>query len=155
MVDERTADGVRIAQLLASELTAGGGVLAALCVTDSDPDVAPTTDGALAYRVVAGEGMETPDHESAGDGETAAEADPDPSGSESRTRACAEVFVHPDRARVEFVTGPDAAARAAADAGLRVRPKAVRPPRSIVFVEDGAEVKRVLSAFAAAVDGSD
>ena len=128
MVDERTADGVRIAQLLASELTAGGGTLGPLAVSDADPDVEPTVDGALAYRAVAA------------------------GGERDGRETVAEVFVHPDRARVEFIAAPDAASRAADGAGLRVRPKAVRPPRTVVFVEDGAEVKRVLPVFAAAVD---
>ncbi|QLG26270.1 hypothetical protein HUG10_01365 [Halorarum halophilum] len=135
MVEDRTADGVRIAQLLASELTGGGGRLADVTVTDSAPDVEPTTDGALAYGVaVAGaDGRGEPDY-------------------------VAEVYVHPDRVRAEFRVAPDAAADAGAEAGLRVRPKAVRPPRTIVFVEDGAEVKRVLPVFETAVravhDGS-
>jgi len=46
---------------------------------------------------------------------------------------------------------PAVAADAAESAGLRVRPKAVRPPRTLVFVEDGAQVKRVLSVFEAVV----
>lgn len=119
MVADRTTDGVRIAQLLASELTGDRHRLDAATVTDPDPDVEPTTDGALAYRV--------------GDGDD----------------VVADVFVHPDRVRVEFLVAPDAAAGGAADAGLRVRPKAVRPPRTVVFVEDGGEVKRVLDAFEA------
>ncbi|ESP88359.1 hypothetical protein [Candidatus Halobonum tyrrellensis] len=136
MADDRTADGVRIAQLLASELAAGGGALGPLAVTDADPDAEPTADGALAYRVVTAE--------ASGGG-----------GSEREDDPLAAVYVHPDRARVEFVAAPDAAARAAEEAGLRVRPTATRPPRTLVFVEDGAEVKRVLPAFAAAVEGGD
>lgn len=128
MVEDGTADGVRIAQLLASELTGGGGRLADVTVTDSDPDVEPTTDGALAYRV------------------DVAQTD---GGGESDY--VAEVYVHPGRVRVEFRVAPDAAADAGTEAGLRVRPKAVRPPRTIVFVEDGAEVKRVLPVFETAV----
>ena len=44
------------------------------------------------------------------------------------------------------------------DAELRVRPKAVDPPRTLLFVEDGAEVKRatdVLAAVAEAVSETD
>ncbi|WP_313691130.1 hypothetical protein [Halorarum halobium] len=123
MVEERTTDGVRIAQLLASELTGGGGHLADVTVADADPDVAPAPDGALAYRVRPG-------------------TDDEP---------LADAFVHPDRARVEFRVAPDVAAEEATEAGLRVRPKAVRPPRTVVFLEDGAEVKRVLPAFGAVV----
>ncbi|PSQ06983.1 hypothetical protein BRC97_04750 [Halobacteriales archaeon QS_6_71_20] len=122
MVADRTADGVRIAQLLASEVVGDGDRLADADVSDADPDVEPTTEGALAYRVRVGD---------------------DP---------LAAVFVQPERARVEFLANPDAAAAAAAEAGLRVRPKAVRPPRTVVFVADGAEVKRVLPAFEAVVE---
>ncbi|WP_348611877.1 hypothetical protein [Halobaculum rarum] len=129
MVTDRTTDGVRIAQLLASELVGDRDILAEVGVSDADTEVEPTTQGALAYRVRVdvGEG----------------------SGFE---RPIAEVFVHPDRARVEFVAAPDTAAEAAEDAGVRVRPKAVTPPRTVVFVEDGAQVKRVLPAFRAVVN---
>ena len=117
MVEDRLTDGVRIAQLLASEVTGDRGRLRALDVTDADPDVEPTPDGALAYGL-------------------ASERDP-------ATRL-ADVYVHPDRVRIEVRVAPDAAADAATAAGLRVRPKAVRPPRTLVFVESGAQVKRAL-----------
>ncbi|MFB6243669.1 MAG: hypothetical protein ABEH80_06180, partial [Halobaculum sp.] len=51
MVRDRLDDGVRIAQLLASEL-GSDAVRPPFSVTDADPDVDPTADGALAYRVV-------------------------------------------------------------------------------------------------------
>lgn len=123
MVDSELDDGVRIAQLLASELVGHEGALAGVTVTDADPDVEPTTDGARAYRV---RGDEWP---------------------------LATVFVHPDRARIEFETGPEAALDAAREAGLRVRPKASEPPRTVVFVENGAEVKRVLGVVEAVGGG--
>ena len=126
MVEDRLADGTRIAQLVASEVTGHEASLSDLSVVDADPDVEPSTDGALAYRVVR-------------------ESD---AGEESE--AFAEVYVHPDRARVEFLAGREAAARTADAEGLRVRPKAVRPPRTLVFVEDGAEAKRATGAFEAA-----
>jgi hypothetical protein len=116
MVDERLSDGVRVAELLASELVAAG-----LTVTDADPEVDPTVDGARAYEVRDGD---------------------DP---------LATVFVHPERARIEFRAGQRAAADAAREAGLRVRPKATDPPRTLVFVADGVEVKRVLPVVEAAV----
>ncbi|WP_435063135.1 hypothetical protein [Halobaculum sp. EA56] len=142
MVGDRTADGVRIAQLLASELVGDGNYLADVTVGDADPEVEPTADGTRAYRVVEGaEGTED-DGDAAGSGADGGEG-----------TVVAEVFVHPDRARVEFRAAPDAAARAADAEGLRVRPKAVEPPRTVVFVEDGAQVKRVLPAFEAAVRG--
>jgi hypothetical protein len=137
MVGERLTDGVRIGQLLASEISGNEGRLRDLALEDADPDVEPTPDGALAYRVVR-------------DGD-------DPGGD-----LVAEVYVQPDRLRIEFVARsgergdetdrPAVAADAASDAGLRVRPKAVRPPRTLAFVEDGAQVKRALSAFEAVVD---
>ncbi|WP_435067017.1 hypothetical protein [Haloplanus sp. C73] len=121
MVTTELDDGVRIAQLLASELVGHEGRLDPVTVTDADPDVEPTADGAMAYRVrVADERLAT-------------------------------VFVHPDRARIEFERGADATLDAAREAGLRVRPKAVDPPRTVVFIENGAEVKRALRVVEAAV----
>jgi len=73
---------------------------------------------------------------------------------ESGERTLAEVFVHPDRAHVEFHAAPDEAATAAADAGLRVRPKAVRPPQTVVFVESLTDVQRVLDVVAAAAEAT-
>jgi hypothetical protein len=132
-MEDRLTDGRRIAELLAAEIEGHGDELAALAVIDADPEVEPTPDGALAYRVArvgdAGDDEEREDDE--------------------RT-AVAAVYVHPDRVRIEFATGQADAAEAAEGAGLRVRPKAVRPPRTLVFVEDGAAVKRTLAAFAAA-----
>lgn len=120
MSSDRVRDGHRIAELLASELESGA-TAAAFAVTDADPEVEPTPDGALAYRV----------------------------RDEGSDETLAEVFVQPDRAYVEFRAGPDAAASAAEERGLRVRPKMVEPPRTIVFVEDGAQVKWILPAFEA------
>ncbi|TKX87022.1 hypothetical protein EXE43_05380 [Halorubrum sp. SS5] len=126
MVVDRLDDGVRIAQLLASEVTGNESGLRGLTVADADRDVEPTPDGALAYRIAreAGEPV-------------------------------VEVYVQPDRARIEALAAPDAVADAAAAAGLRVRPKAVRPPRTLVFVEDGAAVKRALAVLEALRTGSD
>jgi hypothetical protein len=126
MVSRELDDGVRIAQLLASDLVGHEDGLADVAVTDADPDVEPTPNGARAYRVRAAD------------------------------RPLATVFVHPERARIEFEAGQEAALDAARDAGLRVRPKATEPPRTVVFVENGAEVKRVLRVVeaAAAADSS-
>lgn len=128
MSADRVRDGHRIAQLLASELESGASP-DALTMTDADPEVEPTADGALAYRV--------------------RDADADVE--------IAAVYVQPDRARVEFRVAPGAVADAAEEAGLRVRPKAAHPPQTIVFVEDGAQVKWILQAFDAALagDGTD
>ena len=131
MVDERLDDGVRTAQLLASELSSDA-VRPPFAVVDADPDVEPSPDGARAYRVVLGrDGDQTP---------------------------VATVAVHPDRAHAAFRAvdaAPDlpaVAAEAADEAGLRSRPKAVTPPQTLVFVPDGAAVKRVLPVFGAAAD---
>jgi hypothetical protein len=121
MVEDRIADGRRIAQLLASELDGREGPFAGLSVTDARPDVEPTEDGARAYDVVR-------------DGAT-----------------LGTVYVHPDRVRVELLADPERALSAARDAGLRARPKAVDPPRTLVFVESGAAVKRASDVVAAAL----
>jgi len=121
MVEDTITDGKRIAQLLASEITGREtGPLAAMSVGDADPDVEPTADGAFAYGVDRG-------------GERVA-----------------DVFVQPERARVELRVGVDAGARAAEDADLRVRPKATDPPRTLVFVESGARVKAAVDVLVAA-----
>ena len=127
MVTDRLADGVRIAELLASEVTGNESGLRGLTVVDAEPDVEPTADGALAYRI-------------------ARETDEGGGGSGAPV---AEVYVQSDRARIEAIAAPDAVADAAREADLRVRPKAVRPPRTLVFVEDGAAVKRALTALEA------
>ncbi|WP_144797918.1 hypothetical protein [Halorubrum depositum] len=145
MVADRLTDGVRIAQLLASEVSGNEGRLRDLALVDADPDAEPTPDGALAYRIV---------REDEGDVEAV---------------LVAEVYLQSDRVRIEFVGDdagggadavdegdgsalPEVVADAADGAGLRVRPKAVRPPRTLVFVEDGAQVKRALPVLADAVD---
>ena len=151
MVQDRLRDGTRIAQLLASELTGNRGTLKAIVVVDANPDVKPTADGALAYRVVR---VSTPEAISVDErGQTTLDE-----GVEADPRSIASVFVHPERARIEFTAAPDTAAEAAKTANLRTRPKAVDPPRTLVFVEDGAAAKHVLAVFeavVAAVDGAD
>ncbi len=147
MVADRLTDGVRIGQLLASEISGNEGRLRDLALADADPDVEPTADGAFAYRIVRAAG---------GGAEAVETAESDATAADERD--VAEVYVQPDRVRIEFVAGgdgaalPEVAADAADEAGLRVRPKAVRPPRTLVFVEDGAQVKRALPVLAAVVD---
>ncbi|UPW00991.1 hypothetical protein M0R88_02560 [Halorussus gelatinilyticus] len=132
MVEDRTTDGKRIAQLLSSEVSSReDSGLDGLEVVNADADVEPSADGELAYEIAFREdGDETTDGD---DGDA----------------VLAEVYVHDERVRVEFRERVDAAADAAEEVGLRVRPKAVRPPRTLVFVEDGAEVKRATDVFVA------
>lgn len=141
MVRDRVTDGRRIAQLLASEVHGRtSGPLGRLAVVDADRDVEPTEFGAFAYGVdLAG----TPDR---GDG-TGRVDDAD-----GAARRLADAYVHPDRVHLEFRVAVDAAADASTSADLRTRPKAVEPPRTLVFVESGAEVKRATDVLAAVVD---
>ncbi len=131
MVDEELSDGERVARLLSSEVHGHErGVLGRLSVADARETVEPSEQGAFAYAVVADAEDE---------------------------RRLAEVYVHPDRSHVEFRAEVRTAAEAGHRAGLRVRPKAVEPPRTLVFVENGAEVKpalRVVRAVGEAVEES-
>jgi len=90
-----------------------------LSVVDERADPDPRADGTVAYAVADG------------------------------SRTIADVSVHPERLRVEFRAAPDEAATAAMDAGLRVRPKATRPPRTLVFVEAADEIEPAIAAFGA------
>ncbi len=129
MVEERLENGTRIAQLLASEVDGRtDGDLGSLSVTEANPDVEPTADGTFAYAI-----------------EARAET-----GGDRATRP-AEVYVHPDRAHIEFSGGHEVVVAAAENEGLRVRPKATRPPKTLVFVEDGAEAKRAVAVVERAV----
>jgi hypothetical protein len=118
MVGDRLDDGVRIAQLLASELVAAG-----LSVTDADPGIDPTADGARAFAVADGDGL------------------------------LATVFVHPDHARADFERGQESVVEAARETGLRVRPAAADSQRIRVVVPDGATVKRARDVFEAVARG--
>lgn len=123
MVEDRTTDGTRIAELLSSEIHGReSGPLGALSVTDADREVEPRQDGAYAFTVSY-------------DGEPVA-----------------TVHVHPDRIHLEFASAPDRAAELAGTLDLRVRPKAVQPPQTLVFVEDGAQVKRVTDLLVGLVE---
>lgn len=123
MVERRIEDGRRIAQLLASEVTGREtGPLGSLAVVDPDPDVEPTADGAFAYGI-------------------------DASG-----ERLADASVQPDRVVIELRRGVDAGTAAAERGTLRVRPKAVEPPRALVFVESGAAVKAAVDVLAAAAE---
>lgn len=113
MVETRITDGRRIAELLASELDGReDGTLESTRVINADGDVEPTADGARAYDVTVS------------------------------AERIARVFVHEDRARLEFEAGQDVAADTAEELELRVRPKATEPPRTLVFLESAAATKR-------------
>ncbi|GAA0227861.1 hypothetical protein ACFFQF_12050 [Haladaptatus pallidirubidus] len=125
MVEDRTTDGVRIAQLLSSELDGREDPpLDSLAVVNANRDAEPTEDGTLAYEV------------------------------ERNGERVASVFVHPDRIRMELTDGIESAERTAREADLLVRPKAVEPPRVLIFVEQGAHVKRAVDALIAGLDAS-
>lgn len=131
MVEDRLRDGRRVAQLFASEVT-GDPALAAR-VVDADREVDPTPAGAFAYAVVRATGTDDP---------------ADQPGTADRV---AEVYVHPERARVEFLVGQAAAAAAAEEADLRVRPRSTDPPRTLLFLDDGAAAKRAGAVLRAAL----
>ncbi|MFB6207576.1 MAG: hypothetical protein ABEJ05_13730 [Haloglomus sp.] len=148
MVDERTTDGRRIAQLLAAELRGHEqSPLGRLAVTDVR-DTEGSEHGEFAYGVAL-----------VPEGETADRRNPDVETRDAVERL-ADVYVHPDRARVEFRLAPDAAADAGREAaareesGIRVRPKATTPPRTLLFLESGVAAKRALPVFQAVVAAS-
>ncbi|MFB6178427.1 MAG: hypothetical protein ABEI77_01730 [Halorientalis sp.] len=123
MVEKRITDGKRIAQLLASEITGREtGVLADLAVVDADPDAEPSEDGTFAYGVAI---------------------------SDDRL---ADAYVQPDRAYLELRESLDAGTKRADSEDLQVRLKAVEPPRTLVFVENGAEVKGAVEVLIAAAE---
>jgi hypothetical protein len=118
------APGKRVAQLLASEVEgqAGRG-LGPLAVVDARPEADPAPEGALAYRVVAGD----------------------------RQRPVATVLMYPDRAEIVVESGDGEAARAAAaDADLSSSGESGSPLR--IAVPDGGAVKRALPVLAAAAN---
>lgn len=130
MVVDEVRDGRRIAQLLASEIRGHERGTLGRCAVVDVQDVEGTEFGEFAYGV---------DLTLDGD-------------EEGEDRRVADVFVHDDRARVEFRHGVETAVDAGRDAGLRVRPKASDPPRTVVFVESGVEAKRALAVLRAVVD---
>ncbi len=129
MVDDRVTDGRRIAQLLAAEVRGHErGPLAALSVADV-ADIAGSVDGERAYRLVR----------PTADGEATVGA----------------AYVHPERVRLVVRARPERAAAAAEDAGLGVRPAGGDAPRTLVFVESGAAVKRATDVLRAVLEGLD
>lgn len=125
MGSDRRSDGQNIADHLVEGFEGKEASVAGVSVDDAEAVAEPTPDGSLAYEITHAE------------------------------ERIAAVYAHPDRAHVEFRVSPDAAADAAVSAGLRVRPKAVHPPRSLVFVESVDEVDPTLDAFRDVLDALD
>ncbi|MFW6385388.1 MAG: hypothetical protein ACOCY7_04555 [Halodesulfurarchaeum sp.] len=118
MVEEEIRDGDRIADLLAHEL----------------------------------EGFEEPPFDSIRIVEPAVD-DSDASGGDVafsvdyRDQRLCEIQIQPDRILLEFRMVPDSIVEAAQAVDLRVRPKATDPPSTLLFVERGADVKRVIDVL--------
>lgn len=125
MVVDRITDGRRIGQLLASEIRGHERGPIGRLAVLDVRDVEGNAYGELAFGVGTG------------------------------GRRVADVYVHDDRVRVEFREAADAAVDAGRKAGLQTRPKAVHPPRTVVFVEDGVAVKRALPVFRSVVEALD
>lgn len=124
MTDEHVTDGRRIGELLASEVTARtDGPLSHLELVDIHSDAEGSTRGTFAYAITI-------------------ESD--------ETTRLADIYIHNDRVRLEFHAGLDPVPATGAEANLRVRPKAAEPPRILVFIENGGEIKRALDVIGAA-----
>lgn len=144
MVQDRLRDGKRIAQLVASELTGDQATLANVVVAEAVPDVEPTDEGAFAYRVVSveSEALGTDDR---GRPTLAADA---LSEVDSEIDAVATVFVHPERARIEFEGWSETAATELTASDL---PHEQADGNWVVFIPDGRAVKRVVPVVRAVV----
>ena len=140
MVSDEVTDGTRIGRLFSSEVHGHErGALGRLGIVDADPDAEAIEGGALAFAVAV-------DGDGDGDGDGSTNID-DGDGNDDAAasgKRIAEAYVHPDRLRVEFLRGARTAAEAGRAAGLRTRPKAVEPPRTLVFVERAADAKAAL-----------
>jgi len=150
MVRDELTDGTRIGRLLSSEIHGHErGVLGRLRIVDANADVEATDAGAFAFAVAAGDGEDTTESDADVPGRDGGSVGGDRAVTDGRM---AEAYVHPDRLRVEFSVEPGTAASAGPDHGLRTRPKSVDPPRTLVFVENGAEVKAALRVVRAVAE---
>ncbi|MFP8888740.1 hypothetical protein ACLI4U_03090 [Natrialbaceae archaeon A-CW2] len=123
MVEDRVTDGRRIAELLASEIDGrDDDELEFLQVTNADRSATPAVGGTRAFDITI----------------------------DDDEQRLARVFIHPERAHLEFDRGRDIAAEIASENGLRTRPKAGSPPKTLVFLESGGAVKRGVSVVQAA-----
>ena len=121
MVEDEIRDGRRIAELLASEIDGReDDAMARIELEVVDEDAEGTPYGEHAYDVRIDDEI------------------------------LAGVHVHEDRIHLEFRRGIETAAEAGEERDLRVRPKATDPPRTLVFVERGADVKRAVEVIVVA-----
>lgn len=149
MVIDRITDGTRIAQLLASELDGReDGGLEAVSVVDADRDVEPTVAGARAYDVVVSAGVDEDERPGA-----------DHEENDDDTERLAQVFVHPDRARLTLEVDPELLEAGAADVGLEVVAESDDASGAdlgpSVLVDSGAAVKRATDVVQAILSASD
>jgi hypothetical protein len=126
MVEDRITGGKRIAQLLSSELSGREtGPLAAVAVTDADPDAEPADDGTRAYAVTAAD------------------------------QRVGEAFVYPDATALALALDPQRVSEAVRGPDLSVErsdddPSGELSADTIVLrVESGAAVKRAVDAVVA------
>lgn len=125
MVDREITDGRRIATLLQAEL----------------------------------EGLETPPFDAIAVTNEDLDADTEPPDNrafdvERAGEHLASVYLQSDRIYLDVDEGLAAAKERAVQADLRTRPKATTPPGLLVFVENGASVKRAVDVVAAAATGA-
>lgn len=126
MVIDELTDGKQIGQYLASEVHGHErDVLGELSVVDADKDAESSENGTFAFAVAT----------RSGNGSNILEA-----------------YLHPDRLRVEVLVCPAVAADVGVEEGLRTRPKAVDPPRTLLFVENAAGVKAALRVIRAVAE---
>jgi hypothetical protein len=136
VVSDEITDGTRIGRLFSSEVHGHNrGALGRLRIVDADPDAEATEGGALAFAVAV---------DGDGDGSTNVDDGDGNADAAASGKRIAEAYVHPDRLRMEFLREARTAAEAGRAAGLRTRPKAVEPPRTLVFVERAADAKTAL-----------
>jgi len=129
VVEDRTTDGKRIAQLLASELSGRErGPLAAVSVVDADPDAEPSEGGTVGYGVAV---------------------DGDRVGSVWLSPEAAECDLALDGAAGalrDAVRGPDLTV---------VQPDPATEDKVVLRIESGAAVKRAIDAVAAGIEAAD
>jgi hypothetical protein len=122
MVEDRTTDGERVAQLLASELSGrSDGALGRFSVVDADRDATPSPEGPVAYGIAVGD------------------------------ERVADVRIYPERAEVRVGSAGEgfeaaAVAEAVSGSGLSVESTG---DATVVGIEYGAAVKRAVDALVA------